>query len=198
VATPEEERTELLTLLRIAEDRRWHHHTALWEEEKHFTWWIALIFPALVFVQTNKDLTANSRLLLTVILAAFGIFVSLIALRIFRREGISFVETLQTVNCVAHVLGLHLEAPYESVPMGRRLALTRHYDTTLPPANKPLWYLWLLFLPLGIWALAYCSKIVRRKPPSFGVRDCFQLLFAVSIVLFACFAVWGVLARIGL
>ena len=193
MASPEAERAELLELLRIAEDRRWHHHTALWEEEKHFTWWIALIFPALVFVHTNRELTSNSRLVLTLAGTAFGVLVSVIALRVFRREGESFVETRQMVNRIALMLGLDQPPPYRSVPSTRRIPISRSHETTITDINKPI-------RDLCLWIIRWVASRVNRhckRPPELGVRDCFQLLFIGAILLFICFAVWGILAWIG-
>src|SRR5712692_10471018 len=135
MADPEAERSELMELLRIAEDRRWHHHTALWGEEKHFTWWIGLIFPALFFVQTNRDLTPHSRLFLMIAGIAFGMFVSVVALRVFRREGESFVDTMQMLNRIVHLLGLHRDETYTFAEANERMAISRRYKTTITERN---------------------------------------------------------------
>ncbi len=194
MADPETERSELLKLLQIAEDRRWHHHTALWEEEKHFTWLIALIFPALVYVQANRELTSTSRLFLTLAGAAFGVFVSMIAIRVFRREGESFVDTMQMLNRIVHMLALDKDPTYQCVPSDRRMPISRSYKTTMLERNKPIRV--LCFWPIR-WLV---SRVIprREKPQELGVRDCFQVLFLGAIFLFVCFALWGVLIWSGL
>ncbi|MGH7488970.1 MAG: hypothetical protein ACREMY_25715, partial [bacterium] len=143
------------------------------------------------------DLTHHSRLFLMIAGTAFGMFVSVVALRVFRREGESFVDTMQMLNRVVHLLGLHRDSTYTSIDAKERMTISRPYKTTIAEANKPFWVLclWILLVPVALWWFG--SRVNRRwkGPKSLGVRDCFQILFIGAIVLFISFAVWGILSQ---
>jgi hypothetical protein len=76
--------------LSIAKQHRDFFHKALWEEEKHFTWLLSIILAAQVTVITMNSLTAKDMLLYA--LAIVGFIFAVLALRVVRREGESFVK----------------------------------------------------------------------------------------------------------
>lgn len=51
---------DLLRILEINEAVCRQKHNALWEEQKHFTWWVSVIFPVLVVTFFNADLAPRS------------------------------------------------------------------------------------------------------------------------------------------
>jgi|SRR5713101_7433370 len=192
----ESRRTELLKILDIAEARRRYHHNALWEEQKHFAWWVSLIFPALVFVQSTASLTRETKLFLIFIASGFGVVVSAIALRAIRREGVEFGVTLEMVNRTAYLLGL--DKPVGGVE-GRNLSVAPLYepkaefDLDGSRANRPVGD--LLMWPVRWLGDRLC---LTSKPRALGVRDCFQLLFLVTILLFLLFTGWALWTDSGL
>jgi len=81
-----------LEVLKIAHELREYHHNALWEEEKHFMWINSIILAAQAAVLIKTATEVPSRSLLLAALAAIGLVLAVIALRVIRREGINFVN----------------------------------------------------------------------------------------------------------
>lgn len=78
--------------LRLAQQLREYHHKALWEEEKHFTWLHSLVLGAQAATVTRKACELEARAALLIVLAAVGLLLAIVALRVVRREGTFFVE----------------------------------------------------------------------------------------------------------
>ena len=157
-------RTELFKILEIAEARRRYHHNALWEEQKHFTWWVALIAPAVVGLHLQKgDILSEAQkagLMLTG--CALGILVAGIAIYVISREGRVFRETLLAINRAGHALAL----------------------------DEPKTYQALIGQPLAIFPAYPLQE--EDFPSELGVRGAFRFMFLAAILLFIGLAVWAV------
>lgn len=170
-----EDRQELLKVLEMSQALRKYYHDALWEEEKHFTWWVSIVFPSLVFVYSSQ-LYAWQKAAVITVGSLFGIFLSFTGYIVVRKEGMYFRDALETFCRTSIALGLH--EPREHISdSNRRLALMPEYpvsesfEKARGKANKPFTRL--------------LSGIFR--PKTLGVRDCFQLVFVVSGLLFFVF-----------
>jgi hypothetical protein len=78
--------------LKIAQQLREYHHHALWEEEKHFTWIHSIIVAAQAAILTKNSSEFHARGHVVITLAAIGIVLVVVALRVLRREGAFFVD----------------------------------------------------------------------------------------------------------
>ena len=80
---------ELLKLLEIISQRIQHHHDSLWEEAKHYSWWIYIIFAGLIYLYIRLPeftlLEPCERALLMAFGSAFGIFISIMGFNAFRQ-----------------------------------------------------------------------------------------------------------------
>jgi hypothetical protein len=170
----EEVKIDLQKMLDTFEARRRYHHNALWEEEKHFTFLVSLIVPALaaVFVATGT-LRIEERLAIIMAGSALGALVSYFGLTVVRRESVSFLETVQICNRITAKLGEAKERGGVELPAYRISGYEQINDT----ANH-----------------SSCELLHRiGKPSALGVRDCFQLVFLVMISLFVgAYAVAGI------
>lgn len=93
---------ELLDLYRLAQDVRKYHHSALWEIEKHFTWWASVLLGGCVLIFANIDRVGEASACIVLgVLAVFGLAISLIGKKVVEREGEYFGEALQICNRVA-------------------------------------------------------------------------------------------------
>ena len=95
MAEPKEKMENQLRLARVEllQNRRNFHHNALWEEEKHFTWWVYILLSALALIYTS-DLCDQAKLPIIAAGAILGIIICSIALAIMRRESIYFKDSL--------------------------------------------------------------------------------------------------------
>lgn len=73
--------------LELAHNIREFHHKSLWEEEKHFTWWVSIVLSAQIVLYTSDSLNNQNKLLFIVIGSLIGIFLCIMAFRILRAEG---------------------------------------------------------------------------------------------------------------
>lgn len=73
--------------LELAHTIREFHHKSLWEEEKHFTWWVSIVFSGLIVLYTNNGLCYRNKLIFIIIGSLIGIFLCITALRIMIVEG---------------------------------------------------------------------------------------------------------------
>lgn len=170
--------SELLKFLELAFQRQQHHHNALWEEEKHYSWWIYIIFAALIFVYVNRPLVAWQNVAILAAGSAFGVFISLIGYGVVRRESEYFHQALQTYNRSLIALGLDQRMPH---PYGSESLMPRHeiriqdFNSVKLQANKSLRQL-------------VAAVFKRRK---LGIRDCFQLTFLITAFFFIAFAIFS-------
>jgi hypothetical protein len=89
--TPED-----LTKLQISQSHRDFHQRALWEEVKHFTGLVSLIFSASMLALINEKLGEIMRGIVVMVLSVGGIGISAIGLTVLRRESVYFEEANRT------------------------------------------------------------------------------------------------------
>lgn len=181
-----ENRQELLKILELSQALRKYYHDALWEEERHFTWWVSIVFPFLVFIYSQSQLDAWQKVTMITVGSLLGIFLAFTGYLVVRREGIYFSDALETFCRTSAALGLHEPSEPVSDPQ-REFALMPEYpvsesfEKAREKANKS------------------CTRLLLSvfRPKTLGVRDCFQLVFIVSGVLFFAisiitwFTLWG-------
>jgi len=110
---------ELLDLYRLTQDVRKYHHSALWEIEKHFTWWASILLGACVLILANVDKVGEPAAYYVLGVIAFvGALLSIMGKTVVEKEGEYFGEALQICNRVARVLGL--ESRQYNFPPRRR------------------------------------------------------------------------------
>ena len=80
--------------LDLAHNIREFHHKSLWEEEKHFTWWVSILLSAQIIVYTSNSLFNRDKLIFVFIGSLIGIFLCIIAFRTLRKEGEYFHTAL--------------------------------------------------------------------------------------------------------
>ena len=169
---------KLLKLLEIISQRVQHHRDALWQVEKHYSWWIYIIFAGLIYLYLNK------QALLIVLGSTFGFFISIMGYHVLRRESKFFYEALRMRK---RILGaLELEP-----------SITQDFDPVKGEANKPL-----LKLFSKAFGTLFHASIIRkptkrkRNSNSFGIRDGFQLTFLITAFLFIGFGIFSVVTLV--
>ncbi len=140
--------------LELAHNIREFHHKSLWEEEKHFTWWISIVLSAQIVVYTSSSLCNENKLTFMVIGSVVGFFLCFTALNIMRKEGGYFHIALSIF--VSEYNRIYKTSPLKPVP---------------EKANEDIRDLIkLFFTPWKLWKL--------------GVRDSFQCLFLFFMLIF--------------
>lgn len=86
--------TKNLKKLELAHNIREFHHRSLWEEEKHFTWWVSIVLSAQIVVYTSNSLRNQPKLIFVLIGSLIGVFLCITAFRTLRREGKYFHTAL--------------------------------------------------------------------------------------------------------
>jgi len=184
---------ELLKLLELASQRLQHHHDALWEEEKHYSWWVYIIFAGLIYLYFKLPpvtlLVPWQKALIMGLGSLFGCFISLMGYNVVRREGEFFHKAIQIYNDTAKVLKIHERVPKAIV-------------TIQPQANKSFCELIRsAFLTARDSLCGFLTKCLKkklnkrkRKPENnLGIRDFFQLTFLITALLFIVFGTFSVL-----
>ena len=86
----------LISYLEATSQRINHHGELLWEEEKHYTWWVYILFGAMLYLLVSFQMVDGiQKLWLVVIVSVFGIGVSVIGLRVIRVEGVQLHDALR-------------------------------------------------------------------------------------------------------
>ena len=86
---------EPLERLTQAHAMRVHHHKALWEAEKLFTWLSSIVLSAALIVATSDRVAFVPRLFAAAVLGLTGAVVCLIGLVVVKRERHGFVAAMQ-------------------------------------------------------------------------------------------------------
>lgn len=88
----DERNQKLLKLLDIVSQRVRHQHSALWEEEKHYSWWVYVLFAGLIWVYTNEHLSVVQKHAIITSGGVFGMVLAFSAFKAIRREGEYFLK----------------------------------------------------------------------------------------------------------
>lgn len=152
----------LIAALHEFEERVRSHHDALWEEEKHYTWFLSLFFPAIGVIFMATNVRPWVRLIVESILSSFGLVMSRNAISVIARESELMRESLLLGDGVASTLGLPWREPLQR-PASRGLReLVRH-----TPA----------------WLFPHMFKNAKSDK-ALGVRDAFRLTFELFSFIF--------------
>ena len=201
------ERKELWRMFELSQEMRRYHQVALWEEEKHFTWWISIILPTLVLVYSHPDLCVQQKVAIVTAGCLFGAFLSHIGYRVIRQEGEYFKEAMETFCRTSRTLGLQ-ESPKPHANSESDLALMPHYSVNesfcqaRKRANMVPWdLLWTAIrlkrlggarlLSAGIHGLN--SSVLRVPRVYVGDPSAPTLIFRITGMPL-CYSVWGGLA----
>ena len=158
--------------IQAAHNRMINHHKALWEEEKHYTWWIYIIFAATLFIFIKVPVADPLKAILIGFSAIFGAIMSFVAFRVVRKEGQCYTEALQIFNRLLYRFNL----PNEKI--------------VIEEEGKSIEF--PLFPPYGIYDFSLVesksNKTLSCLISAFftgraGIRDLFQLTFLMSITL---------------
>jgi len=180
---------------KLAQDVRKYHHSALWEIEKHFTWWVSILLGALfLFLANARNLNGSLLALAFTSTATFGFAVSLIGFMVVRREGRYFSEALQICNRAAKALGLDVNV-YTGQQRPKPNAAPQAIEFKLHPDEYPHGY--------RVTEFGEVSKKANKRfallkifSPRLNVRDYFQIVLATSVVVFAVFLAVAVLGAV--
>ena len=87
---------KLLRYLELVSKRVRHHHDALWEEEKHYSWWLYPILAGLVYVIIKDNISPWIEFVIVIGGGIIGLYLSIAAIKVIRRESLFFWRALQT------------------------------------------------------------------------------------------------------
>jgi hypothetical protein len=158
---------ELIKHLEVVAQRVRHHHDALWEEEKHYSWWVYIIFAGLIFLYINDNIATA----ITINIADFGSWI---------------INPKLALICVLSSLGMYLSiAAFRVVYIeGRYFDTAREiYENTVTALDldKPI------HLPNG----STISLIKVDFKPKITIRRFFRVNFLITTILFASFIVFS-------
>lgn len=100
--------------LEIAHNIREFHHKSLWEEEKHFTWFVSIVLSTQILIYTSNSLCNQSKLIFIFIAFLVGIFLCITAFRVLRKEGEYFHNALS--RFVKEYNSIYTTSPLPDVP----------------------------------------------------------------------------------
>lgn len=139
--------------------KRWsYHHSAIWEAQKHFTWFISIVLSAQVLSLTTKSLSHTTRLVAVEVLSVVGLVLAWIGCRVQRREG-----SLFTYASDEYVAEHNAVFPKWKMPVRE----VKDEDASKMPGN-PSWP----------------ALLVAPFRPGTGIRVMFQWLFLLFMVGF--------------
>lgn len=65
----------LIKYLELTKQEIINHADILWEEEKHYTWWVYIVFAGIGFLYVNPDIHGIFKVLPIFALSVFGVWV---------------------------------------------------------------------------------------------------------------------------
>jgi hypothetical protein len=106
-------------LAQLAEAREWvhHYHRALWDEERHYAWWVSIILPSLAFVYVAPGVGTDAKRILITAGAGLGMALAWLGQHIVRVESRNFSKAMWRHEALVRVLGL--DAPRDVPNIGR-------------------------------------------------------------------------------
>lgn len=166
--------SELLKHFEVTSQRVRHHHNALWEEEKHYSWWVYIIFAGLILVYTNQHLCWWHQLAIIIGGSLLGLYLSYSGYRIIRREGIFFSRELEIYKRaqISCNLQRNMPSPNEKHPLLPKMEV-KDWRAVESAANKS-------------W-----RELVRPPFRNLRIRDFFQLNFIITGVLFIAMVIFS-------
>ncbi|PWB70908.1 hypothetical protein C3F09_08515 [candidate division GN15 bacterium] len=145
--------------LRIAQEIRDYHHKALWEEEKHFTWFLSILLSSIALITTTDKIEPHPKIICAGVLSLLGVLISLLALRVVRNESRNFQVALHRfVACYNQVFPdiplPMVGATEQAKSMPKRLQAALRGDVSTREAFQ-----WVFRLFLLVFSLAICVMV---------------------------------------
>jgi len=175
------ESEDLLKLLETISQRIQNHHSALWEEEKHYSWWIYIIFAGLIYVYLKMlppsivFLTLFQKTLIMFLGCTLGIFICLMAYNVVRRESEFFYDARQIRARIITTLDLNQQMPN---PYSDKHLLPdsetsiEDFDTYRATANKSIFVLFNSARKALCSASIFRNPVANKSKKDLGIRDC--------------------------
>lgn len=92
--------------LRIAGRAIGTHRRAIWDQAKHYTWLLAALAAALIFLGTRVDTDLLPRAVVVMVGCIAGVAIALLAVRVVRREAEVLDASYEIYDELAKELGL--------------------------------------------------------------------------------------------
>ena len=92
--------------LRIAGRAIGTHRRAIWDQAKHYTWLLAALAAALIFLGTRVETNLVTRAIVVMVGCVAGAVIALIAMRVVRREVEVLDASYQIYDRLADEMGL--------------------------------------------------------------------------------------------
>jgi len=172
---------KLLKLFEISQKHYHFFHNALWEHEKHFTWWISILIASIFVIFMSDNLGFYLKNILVISVSILGLLVSFIGYNVIRKEGVYFKEGQESFNRISKALKIN-EEQWNLDSTGKKYSLIKNFPDPINfksfddeanenRANKPI--------------------IELLKCKNLGVRDYFQLIFIIFFVFFIFLIIHG-------
>ncbi|OFW57220.1 MAG: hypothetical protein A2133_06860 [Actinobacteria bacterium RBG_16_64_13] len=140
--------------LRIAAQAIAHHRRAVWDETKHYTWWLLAVVVVLALVGTTVGINFWIRVATILAGSVGGVLIAFIGLRVIRCEDVALDERIGAYDRLAGDLDLGEPVDATSARGGHK----------------------------GVWTLI--GGLFGRKTPRMDAGDYFQLGFVLAIVVY--------------
>lgn len=174
----DEPRPTDLTKLQIAQTLRDYHHKALWEEEKHFMWFVSIFLSADLLLATTDKLTTSAKGAFIALVSTLGTVICLVGLRVLRKEGQYFQDALLRFvnqhNICFQDVPLNLPRRAANKPVRLLLLDALHGKASVRDTFQSLFCLFLLVfviaaavgLALSVVAAVTASSTTTQVPPA--------------------------------
>lgn len=104
-------RQSLEKYLEVISERERHYHNALWEETKHYSWWVYVLFGGLIYLYIHHGIANNIKSIIIIVFSLFGMWISFAAINAIRRDGEAFCVAHQMFQRAIIALGLDKKKP---------------------------------------------------------------------------------------
>jgi hypothetical protein len=159
-----------MTNLEFARNLRAFHHKALWEEEKHFTWWVLVLLSAIVLFSTSANVDPKAKLAFILVGCLVGVVLCCIGFRVFRVEGGYFHKALSMFVVEYNKI---YRPPLDKVPDKANKGIGKLIGSccTCKAGIRDYFQLLFLFLILVFLAIAVISILTLKVKESGSVND---------------------------
>lgn len=167
----------------LSESREWvlMYHGALWEEERHYAWWVSIILPALLVAYVAPGIASDTKRVIVIAGALIGLILSLLAQHIVHIEGNNFSRAMWRHEAAARAVGLTVPRKVEGLGNEVQLYQAAYAGITSEDAAE-----------------AAGNKLVRirrgKRGARMGIRSSFRLTFILFVVVYIALMafVWAV------
>lgn len=82
---------------RMAFQRVERHHKALWEEEKHYSWWVYITLAGLIYIIAS-DMPLCVKIIVVFAGSILGLFVSIVGYKVVTRESKMYKQAMDILK----------------------------------------------------------------------------------------------------